>query len=258
MRKARKPRVIEKPYDRPKKCPFDPTGGYDKCRFKNLMTKSVSSTYSIDSGVLLSDTESEKTVISKKSSQSSMIRKVNSIEIANESRIVEKSSIENIDPITRKIFQNEKFKIEECLKLCESSKYYIQLEKSDKEKLFNSAIYEIIVIYTYFHERSTIESMSSSSSNSIKSLIELLNGVDIKSIYEVQLIMMLSILSYDRLKITNDLMDLDLIKILRGKVSDQLMAELQTEKGLDRFINVILVIPQLREFNDYWKRSNFS
>ena len=46
---------------------------------------------------------------------------------------------------------------------------------------------------------------------------------------------------------------------LRSTISDQLMVELgngEKSAGLGRFINVIMLMPQLRELNDYWKREN--
>ena len=82
-----------------------------------------------------------------------MIQKVNLLELkepivptAKETFDQKSSPESSIDPITRQIFQNVTSTIDECQKLCQSSKYFIQLSKSDQEKLFDSAVYEIIIV----------------------------------------------------------------------------------------------------------------
>lgn len=166
----------------------------------------------------------------------------------------DKPTSKTADPITRLIFKNITSSMGECFDLCKSSPYFTGIDVNDQQVLFDKSVYELIIVYTYYQNKLTIRKVTLKSNTMMTSLIDALEKCEINTWNEVKMVMMLSVLSYDRLQNVNVLRDVELVKSLKTSLQDELSSTFVGGDCMPRFVNVIMLMAQLRELNEYWTK----
>lgn len=160
------------------------------------------------------------------------------------------------DSLTRDIFNNMDKTLEKVRELCNTCYQYNTLVQEDAKKLFQAAKYELVFVYIYFENRQRVNELGEQSSPMMRGLIESLEKCEISSWNHIKSIIMMSLLAHDRMATGSSTFyqNLEQIKSLRRETQDELsrtMSDL-AQNGLQRYINVMLLLPVLREMNEYW------
>ena len=159
------------------------------------------------------------------------------------------------DELTCYIFKNIKENTEKVKALCELCYQYNELNTIDRSKLFDNALYELILVYVFFENKETISTKAKNSNSTMKGLIEKLINCEIESWSQAKAIMMLSLLSHIGSPVS--FQDFKSIERLKRKTQEELqtaMGKVSTT-GLACSVNVLLVLPVLREIKELWRDS---
>jgi len=155
------------------------------------------------------------------------------------------------DPITKLIFKDFDSAASQCFELINDSPFLENITYHDKKLLFDKAVIELVIVYTYYQNKLTIGRVAEGSTHA--STICKLERCEINTWEEVKLIMILSLLSYDRLN-ANVLRDVDLVRSRQPKVQKALEEKFTGGAGISRRINVLMLMPGLRDLNEYWSK----
>lgn len=160
------------------------------------------------------------------------------------------------DELTRVLFNDMTETIKKVRNLCLTCYQYRELNAADREKLFESSIYELVLIYVYFENRHLIQSLAEKSSSMIRGIVDSLDKCEIHSWSEATNIIMMSLLSYQSYQTI--FVDPEKVKDMQRQTKESLqrsMSDSAEDNGLQRYVNVFLLMPRLREVNDHWKSS---
>jgi len=157
------------------------------------------------------------------------------------------------DTLTRDIFANIEETLGKVSELCKTCYQYNTLIGDDATKLFDAAKFELVFVYIYFEDRTRVSELGTKSSPMMRGLIENLEKCEITTWGHVKSIIMMSLLAHDRMG-SAFYQNLDQIKQLRKATQDELTRTMSESaaNGLQRYVNVMLLLPVLREMNEYW------
>jgi len=163
---------------------------------------------------------------------------------------------ETADLVTKIVFKNSYETSLACKELCQSCPDFSRLDENDQNLLFEKGRYELLFIYSYYQNKMTIKKTAQHSNNMMRQLINSLDKCDIKTWDDVKLIMLLSVLSRDRIGKMNSIRDVDLIQESSNNVVAQIEEQFAEvgDGGLKKSILVMIVMSQLREVNEFWNR----
>lgn len=157
------------------------------------------------------------------------------------------------DTLTRDIFANIEDTLAKVSELCKTCYQYNTLSSDDATKLFDAAKFELVFVYIFFEDRTRVSELGTKSSAMMRGLIENLEKCEISTWGHVKSIIMMSLLAHDRMG-NSFYQNIDQIKQLRKATQEELTRTMSESaaNGLQRYLNVMLLLPVLREMNEYW------
>jgi len=162
------------------------------------------------------------------------------------------------DTLTMEIFKDIDETKEKVRRLCENCYQFKELNPTDRVKLMEVSMYELILIYVYFENRNWIQQLADRSNSMMRGIVDSLNKCEIQSWSEATLIIMMSLFGHHSTGII--FVDPEIVARLKQETQESLQRSL-SDKGeggsgsLPRHVNVLLLLPRLREVNDLWRSS---